>query len=775
MARSELRTYAFVAALACGAFFGARALDGLAQHYQSVHGPGGGLRLDTAGEALLCGPVFAIRPTDGALFVESRDGKTRYEGQLVLRYRDLRLPLRLASTDQKTAGTLRGAVSASFADVHVDADVEARVDPAANTLDLKVTIKTISPPEEESLKASLALEMRSGDAFVPGVGVIADSALVPAPFVMFGEDTPLAITAKSLVAFAEPEDGKLRVSTSTDSLALRVQLSSDGAALTSSLNGVPSELVKGVVHGVGGSARVVGLDDEGLPRVRFVTKTDGRFEVRVPREVTNWYASVRGTTKVATSSPTYFMPGTGYELQLDVSEGGEIEVHVTDGDTHAPLTARLLVHGVEGTLDPSFGPDYRASGAGPLIDALRGSVTTPVPKGRYRVAATKGFEWSIDAVTVDVGSDQRVVIDLAPRHVVPTPGVVGCDLHVHARPSFDSPVLVEDRVLSLVAAGVDFAVPTEHNIVGDYGPALEVQGLTSELATVRGVEVTTFSPRFGHFGVFPYPLTDNVPPFRNTTADKLFVAARAGDPKRILQVNHPRLPKQIGYFEMNGFRPGGAIPKTMRTDFDTIEVYNGYDLAAPSRVDAVLADWFALLNAGQKPTATGSSDSHRIQYQWAGYPRTLVATGDDEHIDPARVVEELKKGHATVSSGPVIDLELEGARPGDEIAESHTPISGHVVVRAAPWVDVTSLEVVVGGKLTQTIPIATRPTSIGKIDGSLADAQARCVRLDAELHLTVTAPTWVVVIARGTRMLDDVLPFMPVPPMAFTNPIWVAR
>ena len=30
------------------------------------------------------------------------------------------------------------------------------------------------------------------------------------------------------------------------------------------------------------------------------------------------------------------------------------------------------------------------------------------------------------------------------------PGVLGCDLHVHARPSFDAPVTAEDRVLSLV-------------------------------------------------------------------------------------------------------------------------------------------------------------------------------------------------------------------------------------------------------------------------------------------------------------------------------------
>ena len=29
-------------------------------------------------------------------------------------------------------------------------------------------------------------------------------------------------------------------------------------------------------------------------------------------------------------------------------------------------------------------------------------------------------------------------------------------------------------MLSLVSAGIDFAVPTEHNMVGDYAPPLEV-------------------------------------------------------------------------------------------------------------------------------------------------------------------------------------------------------------------------------------------------------------------------------------------------------------
>jgi len=37
------------------------------------------------------------------------------------------------------------------------------------------------------------------------------------------------------------------------------------------------------------------------------------------------------------------------------------------------------------------------------------------------------------------------------------------------------------------------------------------------------------------------------------------------------------------------------------------------------------------------------------------------------------------------------------------------------------------------------------------------------------------ASKFVVVVVRGNRTMDDVLPYMPIQPLAFTNPIWLAR
>ena len=700
------------------------------------------------------------------------------------------------------ADAVTGGVTVELGGSTVEASITFRVERDADAL---VAVISLPPQAFEGHAIGLRFEVPTlgSGAFVSGTGALSDLGAVSGRFVSVDAD-PYALgfaSARgslevSAVADEGAENGSPMRLTVTSPLSkpggpdrgatdLRVVAAPSTQALWGTLFRLSGEVtaeVRGFVQGVAERAKVYGLDEDGAPQLVADVDAHGRFALQVPKSVVEWYAALDPSR---TSSPIRFAPGTPWDLRLDVSPGGELRVRIQDPDTEKPITARLLVHGIDGTLDPNFGPDYRASGAGPIIDALRGDVTTPLPAGRYRVAATKGLEWSVDARNVEIKPGSQVTVDLLPRHVVPTPGVVGADLHVHARPSFDTPVSAEDRVLSLVAAGIDFAVPSEHNIVGDYGPMLTTLDLTRELAYVPGVEVTTFGPRFGHFGVFPYPHVP-VPPYRGTTPSGLFDAVRRDstrDPNRILQVNHPRLPAAIGYFNVFHYEPQQLKepPKSMRMDFDSLEVFNGYDMAKNDRVEAVMRDWFALLSQGYRFVATGSSDSHRIQYQWAGYPRTLIAvgelaSGEKGPVDAPAVVAALKKGHATVTNGPVIELEVAGGHPGDEVETAEDPIRLHVVVRAAPWVDVTSLEIVSGNKSLKTLAIEPRPTKLGPESGTLEEAAARTVRFDQELSLALgAANTWVVAIARGTRALDDVLPFMPSVPLAFTNPVWVTR
>jgi hypothetical protein len=747
--------------------------------------------------------TFEFHPGAARLTVRSRDGSVSRDIDLALVVDGAARPLAIARDDLRSVGTaLRTTIPVPIGDVSIEATLELSAQPGSDSLSIVLS----APPSAEagmhlvSLRAEVPSEKQT--IFVSGVGQIADRASVsggalvvdiePHPIGIVSSAGPIAVEAMLDEPSAQGEPTRLTATsparTSTDDderLAdLHLVVGASSMALWRSIfetAGLPTAVVRGRVAGTTDRALIIGRDAQGVPQVRAHAAEGGTFQLEVPTSVVQWYAAI---DPGRASSLASFVPGTAHDLVLDVSPGGEMHVTVVDADGRKPLTARLLVRGLDGTVDPSFGPDYRASGAGPVIDALRGDVTTPLPSGRYRVAATKGLEWSVDEKIIEILPARLTEVELAPRHVIPTPGVLGCDLHVHARPSFDSPVTPEDRVLSLVAAGVDFAVPTEHNIVGDYSSAIEMLDLRGELLSVTGVEVTTYNKGFGHFGVFPYPTQMSVPPYKHTTMAAIFRAVRAGDPNRYFQLNHPRLPKGIGYFSNIGFDP--KLPRSQihnRVDFDGIEVYNGYESEQPERVDRVLRDYWALLDYGWRYTATGSSDSHRIQFRWAGYPRTMVtvdphATVDDDSkvVDPLVVVANVKKGHATVTSGPIIEFDLAGAAPGDEALTTEDPLRGHLRVRAAPWIDVSRVEIVVSGHVVQTLEIPSRPTKLGIEEGSLEEARARTIRLDRDIELAVgDGNVWVQVIARGDRRMDDVLPFMPVPPLAFTNPVYIVR
>jgi hypothetical protein len=747
------------------------------------------------------GASFELHAGSARVTVRSRDGTVARDVDLSLTVDGAPYPLTLARDDLRTvAGSLRTAVIIPAGDESIDATLELHADAASDLLSIALTARPSAASSAHTVALRAEMPSEGQVVFVSGVGQVADRATVsggalvvdiePHPIGVISSAGPLVVEAMLDEPSGQGEPTRVAATSpagaSTDSgrLAdLRVAIGASSMALWRALfesAGVTTAHVHGRVAGAVERALVFGRDAQGSPQVRALASEGGAFQLDVPSNIVEWYAAI---DPGHASSLTTFVPGSARDLVLDVSPGGELHVSIVDADGRKPLTARLLVHGIDGTVDPSFGPDYRASGAGPVIDALRGDVATPLPSGRYRVAATKGIEWTVDARVVDIVPGRATSVTLAPRHVVPTPGVLACDLHVHARPSFDSPVTPEDRVLSLVAAGIDFAVPTEHNVVGDYSSAIETLDLRNELSSVTGVEITTYGKGFGHFGVFPYPPQQPVPPFKHTNMSAIFHAVRS-DPARYFQLNHPRMPKGIGYFANLGFDPKGPrMQLHSRVDFDGIEVYNGYESEQPDLVDRVLRDYWALLDYGWRFTATGSSDSHRIQYRWAGYPRTMVtvdpsATLDDDAkvIDPMIVVASIKKGHATVTSGPIIELKLGGAAPGDEAVTTDDPIHGHVRVRAAPWVDVTEVQIVANGRVVQTFEVPSRPTQLGPEAGPLEEAQARTIRLDRDIDVTLgDANGWVQVIARGDRRMDDVLPFMPVPPLAFTNPVYVVR
>ncbi len=124
----------------------------------------------------------------------------------------------------------------------------------------------------------------------------------------------------------------------------------------------PVAKVSGVVTGTKERAHVIALDEDGRPQVRVTVDLQGRFTIEAPVAAVQWVAALEAA---ATSAPVRYTPGTPWELRLDVSPGGELRVRVIDADTNRPIVSRLIVKGVEGTVDPNFGPGLPSLGRRP--------------------------------------------------------------------------------------------------------------------------------------------------------------------------------------------------------------------------------------------------------------------------------------------------------------------------------------------------------------------------------------------------------------------------
>ncbi len=447
---------------------------------------------------------------------------------------------------------------------------------------------------------------------------------------------------------------------------------------------------------------------------------------------------------------------------------GTLKLNVLD-EAGRPLPAKVRFDRL-GRKAPPFDDDGALDGADRFAWTGNGRLERPLEAGRYVLFVTSGIERDAAQKTVDVRHGRDAVVDVRLPRVIDTPGWIAADLHLHQAPSVDADISLPQRVISIAAEGVEFAVATDHYVVTDLAPTvtwLRERGiLTRELQTLSGSEVSTLGHRFGHFNVFPLRPGTNVK-YLSTTPTELFADARKQSPGGVVQVNHPRWDPAIGYFSYYGLDENTGVPLRDGYDanFDTLEVYNGDDARDLKLVKQVFADWLHLLGRGHRYAATGSSDSHKLAFLDPGLPRTMIRHGaqadDDTDVraPSASILAALKAGRAVVTSGPILDVSVDGMGPGQTARGVGKSAKVKVRVQAAPWIDVRTVEVWVGGS-GKRVHYASVPRT------------KRVLRLDKTFDVNVDGKSYVVVTAQGERGLPNASREA-TQPFAFTNPIWL--
>ena len=431
-----------------------------------------------------------------------------------------------------------------------------------------------------------------------------------------------------------------------------------------------------------------------------------------------------------------------------------------------------------------------------------GTLVTEVRPGDYFLVVSRGLEYDVHTAPIRVRSGTTVERTVALKRGVDTDGWIGADLHLHARPSLDSSMSLDDRVLSCAGEGLEFIVSTDHNYVSDYMPSIARLGLEEWLTSTVGLELTTFE--MGHFNGYPLKLDPgNVRGGEFTWAgeppESLFAQLRGlgkhGPDGTVVQVNHPR-DNVLGYFSqfnmvqetgeaevrigLRGvFAPYGDefAPDAFRLDFDALEILNGKrrdiehtyvvpdplppgpipspaptpgtvlrDVYGQIAFPGVIEDWHTLLNRGYRHTGVGASDSHKGVTQEPGFPRTYfyVGAGDDVAggYDEKDVVQAIRAHRAIATNGPFVELTVNGAAVGSDVVDGDGEADVRIRVRSADWIPFDRVRLYANGAtvLDETVPVGQRHDWTRQY--SLA---------------VTTADTWVMVEVTGNDNLFPVL------------------
>lgn len=468
-------------------------------------------------------------------------------------------------------------------------------------------------------------------------------------------------------------------------------------------------------------------------------------------------------------------PAAVREYAIRNSPLATVKLRLRDG-TGSPLPGKVTFIGLGPTQTPYFAPDDPvASGRGwegfkNHVFPGKDGADVEIPAGAYLLTASRGPEYSIAQKVVDLLEDERRDIDLAIDRVVPTPGLVALDSHLHTQFSDGSNRIV-DRVQALAAEGVDVAIATDHNFVNDYRPALAELGLENEMAVLSGCEVTA-PDNYIHFNVYPLnpaPGEDNngaVSPLGGSP-EALFKAARDKSPTALRQVNHPRA-GTLGFFnnyDLDRDAAASALPG-FSTDFDVMEAMNGPIFSGGN--DQAVADWLHLLNRGFFFPVVGSSDTHSIDGEEPGFSRTYVryAGGEGRGLDQAALFDAVRKGRSFVSNGPIVELKVDDrAESGDTLTARDGKIAVQVEVRGAPWLEIDEVCLIINGEPGLVFPVESSQGAVRKFRQRIGLTLAR----DSYIVCQVTGrqPLYPVLQVDATTVEEAALPY------AVTNPVFV--
>lgn len=492
-----------------------------------------------------------------------------------------------------------------------------------------------------------------------------------------------------------------------------------------------------------------------------------------------------GKYKLAVSAPGRKLVETEIEVDdktpesvdVEIGAASEVVLSVTDGKGNpSPFKVQFL--GVGATPNPDLGPVERSNGCMNLYFSTTGTVAVALPPGQYYAIISRGPEYDAAYTTFILGTGQTVKRSVRLPKVVDTTGWISADFHNHSTDSGDNSTEMESRIACLIAEGLDFAACTEHQRITTYRDKMKKMGVLELMATSDGMELTGTPLPLNHQNAFPLvpkPNTQNGGgPFndKNPRVQIKSLKDHDGGAEKLVQQNHPDIGWLI-YDKDGDGKPDEGFGTLEFTDVIEMFTDNLLDMKAmrpaggDSRNDRAF-NWLQLLNQGHRIPGVGNTDAHTCFHE-SGAWRTWVKspTDDATKIQEMDVVRAARKGQMVISTGPYLEVSLNGQAPGGDVAlgNGSSQATLKIKVQCPNWFDVDRVQVLVNGRPEPALNFTRAKNADRFGEGVVKFEAALDLKLDRDAHV-------IVVTAQENGTTGPVMG-MGKRPFALSNPIYV--
>ena len=467
---------------------------------------------------------------------------------------------------------------------------------------------------------------------------------------------------------------------------------------------------------------------------------------------------------------------------------GRLDVQILDQDGQA-MPASLRLHPI---ISEESHAEFSLHRHSELLHVIEAESFWIAP-GQYTYSLSRGYQYEPINGELEILAGESTSLTLALSRQNPIPNYLSFDAHVHAGPSPDSDVLINDRLRGAAAEGVDIVAGSDHEIITDWSLSMQ-DSLRPWVLPIISEEATAGLPE--HMNIYPLParsdrLRGEPPRWYGLGFDR-FIEELSHRGAQIIQLNHPRQGCNylciIGYDRESGEIDPSLNPMNFGYDegelwdwgFNAVELLNDprpifIDLDDPYST-GYYEDWASFINLGHKVTGMGVSDIHGPD--GIGAPVTLVQVKDDDSLalisetEPNDLAEAIIKGKAQVSLGAWVDLKVNGMGLGELVSgqaipnsesqgiEAQSRFNIELSVRALPSVDVTWIYLFINCDVYASWE-ATNPYETLKYQRSY--------------QLDLSQDAWMSIMAFGDdQMPTGLVNYDPrVTPRVVTNPIYL--